>query len=209
MNVAELRQEYMRAGLSEVDADRDPVRQFEHWLEDALRRAPAAAQRGDACHCVRSGHTRRSGGAPEGVERGGFVFYTNYRSRKGRELDARAAACLVFLWPDLERQVRVEGSVEKLSAGESDAYFATRPLGAGSRPGPRRRASACRTAPRWRPPWKKPVGAMASALPGRRTGAATGDATEHRVLAGSRRPAARPSALYARRRRWRIERLAP
>src|SRR5437879_13738833 len=65
-----------------------------------------------------------------GIVRGGFAFYTNYRSRKGRELDARAAACLVFLWPDLERQVRIEGSVEKLSAEESDAYFATRPLGA-------------------------------------------------------------------------------
>jgi pyridoxamine 5'-phosphate oxidase len=81
--------------------------------------------------------TVTSAGAPsarivllKGVEDGGFVFYTNYRSRKGLELDSRAAACLLFLWSDLERQVRIEGSVEKVSAQDSDAYFVTRPLGA-------------------------------------------------------------------------------
>jgi pyridoxamine 5'-phosphate oxidase len=66
----------------------------------------------------------------KGIEREGFVFYTNYRSRKGRELDANGAACLVFMWSELERQVRIEGRVEKVSAADSDAYFATRPLGA-------------------------------------------------------------------------------
>jgi len=110
MNVAELRQEYMRAGLSEVDADRDPVRQFEHWLEDALRARLPLPNAATLATVSEAGTPAARAVLLKGVERGGFVFYTNYRSRKGRELDARAAACLVFLWPDLERQVRVEAA---------------------------------------------------------------------------------------------------
>jgi pyridoxamine 5'-phosphate oxidase len=64
------------------------------------------------------------------VEQGGFVFYSNYLSRKGRELAARPRACLVLLWSDLERQVRIDGAVEKIAAAESDAYYGSRPLGA-------------------------------------------------------------------------------
>jgi pyridoxamine 5'-phosphate oxidase len=66
----------------------------------------------------------------KGLERGGFAFYTNYRSRKARQLAERPAACLVFQWSELERQVRVEGMVEKVSAAESEEYFASRPPGA-------------------------------------------------------------------------------
>lgn len=129
MNLASLRQEYMRAGLSESDADRDPMRQFERWFEDALR---AKLPLPNAMTLA----TVSGDGAPaarvvllKGVERGGFVFYTNYRSRKGREIDERAQACLVFMWSDLERQVRITGRVEKVDAADSDAYFVTRPLG--------------------------------------------------------------------------------
>jgi len=130
MNIAELRQEYMRAGLAESRADPDPMRQFERWFEDALRaRLPLPNAMTLA--------TVSAAGAPaaravllKGIESGGFVFHTNYRSRKGRELEARAAACLVFLWSELERQVRIEGGVEKVSPQDSDDYFATRPLGA-------------------------------------------------------------------------------
>ena len=81
--------------------------------------------------------TAAAGGAPtarivllKGIDGGGFVFYTNYRSRKAREIEAKSSACLLFLWSDLERQVRVEGDVEKVSARESDEYYVTRPLGA-------------------------------------------------------------------------------
>jgi pyridoxamine 5'-phosphate oxidase len=130
MNVAELRQEYMRSGLSEKDAGTDPLRLFSVWLEDAVK---AGLPLPNAMTLA----TVTPEGAPDarivllkGLERGGFAFYTNYTSRKARELDARAAACLVFQWSELERQVRIEGAVEKVSAEESDAYFASRPLGA-------------------------------------------------------------------------------
>ena len=65
----------------------------------------------------------------KGLDPAGFVFYTNYQSRKGREMAANPVAALTFLWKELERQVRIEGTVEKVTAGESDEYFATRPLG--------------------------------------------------------------------------------
>jgi len=130
MNIADLRQEYMRAGLSEAQADADPIRQFEQWFEDAVR---AQLPLPNAMTLA----TTTPAGAPsarivllKGVERGNFLFYTNYLSRKGHELEKRAAACLLFLWSQLERQVRIDGTVEKVTAAESDAYYGTRPLGA-------------------------------------------------------------------------------
>jgi pyridoxamine 5'-phosphate oxidase len=130
MNVAELRQEYMRSGLSEQHALADPLRLFAAWLEDAVK---AGLPLPNAMTLA----TVTPEGAPDarvvllkGLERGGFDFYTNYASRKARQLGARPAACLVFQWSELERQVRIEGSVEKVSSAESDAYFASRPLGA-------------------------------------------------------------------------------
>lgn len=138
MNIADLRQEYMRAGLSEADALADPLAQFERWFQSALAaRLPLANAMTLA--------TVTPAGAPDarivllkGVDGGGFVFYTNYASRKGAQLAARPDACLVFFWSELERQVRVEGRVQKVSAAESDAYFASRPVGA--------RLSACASA---------------------------------------------------------------
>lgn len=120
----------MRAGLSEADADPEALRQFDMWLRDAV-------QAGLPLPNAMTLATVDASGAPDarivllkGLERGGFAFYTNYRSRKARELEARPAACLVFQWSELERQVRIEGTVEKVSPAESDAYFASRPLGA-------------------------------------------------------------------------------
>jgi pyridoxamine 5'-phosphate oxidase len=130
MNISDLRQEYMRAGLAEADALADPLAQFERWFQDAL-----AAQLPLANAMTLA--TVTDAGAPDarvvllkGVDNGGFVFYTNYDSRKGRQLADRPQACLVFLWTQLERQVRIEGSVEKVTAAESDAYFKSRPAGA-------------------------------------------------------------------------------
>ena len=130
MSIADLRREYTYDGLSEADADADPLAQFERWFQEAVA---AGLPLPNAMTLA----TVTPQGAPDarivllkGVERGGFVFYTNYRSRKGRELEVNPAACLVFLWTELERQVRIEGGIEKVPAQDSDAYFATRPLGA-------------------------------------------------------------------------------
>jgi pyridoxamine 5'-phosphate oxidase len=148
MKIADLRQEYMRAGLGEADADRDPIRQFERWFEDALRaRLPLPNAMTLA--------TISAQGAPsarvvllKGIENGGFTFYTNYRSRKARELEAHGTACLLFMWSELERQVRIDGRIERVSAAESDAYYASRPLGA--------RLSA------WASPQSQPVASRAT-----------------------------------------------
>lgn len=120
----------MRAGLAEAQADPDPLRQFERWFDDALR---AKLSLPNAMTLA----TANAGGAPtarivllKGIDGGGFVFYSNYRSRKGQEIEAKSSACLLFLWSDLERQVRIEGEVEKVSTRDSDEYFLTRPLGA-------------------------------------------------------------------------------
>jgi pyridoxamine 5'-phosphate oxidase len=130
MKIADLRQEYMRAGLSEAQADADPLRQFEQWFKDALAAGVPLPNAMTLATVAPDGKPSARVVLLKGVDNGGFVFYTNYLSRKGRELAGRAAACLVFLWSDLERQVRIEGSVEKTSAQESDEYFVTRPLGA-------------------------------------------------------------------------------
>lgn len=129
MNIADIRQEYMRAGLSEADAVADPFIQFDRWFADALA---ANVPLPNAMTLA----TVRADGAPnarvvllKGVDAGGFVFYTSYGSAKGRELGLRPEACLVFLWSDLERQVRIDGRVSKVSDEESDAYFDSRPLG--------------------------------------------------------------------------------
>jgi pyridoxamine 5'-phosphate oxidase len=130
MNVADLRQEYMRAGLSETQADADPFRQFERWFDDALRARLPLPNAMTLATADASGKPSARVVLLKGVDGRGFVFYTNYRSRKALELQARASACLVFMWSDLERQVRIEGNVEKVTAAESDEYFASRPLGA-------------------------------------------------------------------------------
>jgi pyridoxamine 5'-phosphate oxidase len=130
MNIADLRQEYMRAGLAEAQADRDALRQFASWMEDAVK---AGLPLPNAMTLATVSEDARPAARIvllKGVERGAFVFYTNYFSRKGRELEKRPRACAVFLWSDLERQVRIEGQVEKTTAEESDAYYASRPLGA-------------------------------------------------------------------------------
>lgn len=120
----------MRSGLSEADADPDPMHFFTRWMREAV---DAKLPLPNAMTLATVG----ADGAPDarivllkGLEHGGFTFFTNYRSRKARQMEARAAACLVFQWAELERQVRIEGPVEKVSAAESDEYFASRPLGA-------------------------------------------------------------------------------
>lgn len=130
MNVADLRQEYMRAGLAEADAHADPIAQFERWFRDAQAAGLPLVNATTLATVSASGAPTARVVLLKAVECDGFVFYSNYLSRKGRELAAQPLACLVFLWSELERQVRVEGRVDRVPAADSDAYFATRPLGA-------------------------------------------------------------------------------
>lgn len=120
----------MRAGLREADALADPLAQFERWFKEALAAKLPLVNAMTLATVTPQGAPDARIVLLKGIEAGGFVFYTNYDSRKGRELAARAEACLVFFWSELERQVRIEGSVEKVSASDSDAYFASRPVGA-------------------------------------------------------------------------------
>lgn len=130
MNIAALRQEYMRAGLAEAGAHADPLVQFERWFEEAVAAQLPLANAMTLATVAASGAPAARIVLLKGVDCGGFVFYTNYLSRKGRELAAQPLACLVLLWSELERQVRIEGRVEKVPAADSDAYYASRPLGA-------------------------------------------------------------------------------
>jgi len=130
MDIAERRREYTRATLDVDTVARNPLEQFAKWFDDALHselREPTAMALA----------TVDADGRPaarmvllKGFDAGGFVFYTNYDSRKGRELAANPHASLLLYWAELERQIRIEGEIEQLAAGDSDEYFRTRPLGA-------------------------------------------------------------------------------
>ena len=120
----------MRAGLSETDALPDPLLQFENWLREAVGAGLPLPNAMTLATVAADGTPDARIVLLKGLERGAFAFYTSYESRKARQLAAHPAACLVFQWSELERQVRIQGAVEKVSAAESDAYFASRPLGA-------------------------------------------------------------------------------
>jgi pyridoxamine 5'-phosphate oxidase len=125
----ELRKEYSRETLDERQVDRDPFVQFGQWMEEAIR-AQALEPTAMTLSTV-DARGRPSGRIVllKGADPHGFVFFTNYGSRKGRDLAAHPVAALTLLWKELERQVRIEGRVEKVSLEESRAYYDTRPLG--------------------------------------------------------------------------------
>ena len=120
----------MRSGLTETQAERDPIRQFERWFQDALAAKVPLPNAMTLSTVTPEGAPSARIVLLKGVEEGGFVFFSNYLSRKGRELERRGAACLLFLWSDLERQVRIDGAVEKVPPQACDVYYASRPLGA-------------------------------------------------------------------------------
>ena len=129
MNVADVRREYGLAGLSERDLAADPIDQFRLWLEQAMTVDPKEFTAMTLATADREGRPSARVVLLKGVDERGFVFYTHYDSDKGRELRENPRAALVFYWPLQDRQVRVEGTVEKTSRAESEAYFASRPLG--------------------------------------------------------------------------------
>ena len=127
-SLSDLRKDYSHAELDEAHADTDPFKQFEHWLQQALGAQVPEPNAMTLATVGANGRPSTRVVLIKHVDARGLVWYTNYHSRKGRELEAHAFAALQFHWVELERVVRVEGRVEKVSAEESDAYFASRPL---------------------------------------------------------------------------------
>ncbi|WP_374336505.1 pyridoxamine 5'-phosphate oxidase [Leeia sp.] len=126
-SLADIRQDYAKQELSPDDCLADPVAQFQRWLDEALQ---AKVPEPTAMHLATVGSDGRPSGRIvllKGVEDGGLQFFTNYQSRKGQQIDATPFVSLTFFWPELERQVRIEGRIEKLPGEASDQYFASRP----------------------------------------------------------------------------------
>jgi pyridoxamine 5'-phosphate oxidase len=128
MNIADLRKSYEKAELSETDSHADPLQQFGLWLQQAI---DGQLPEPNAMTLATVGSDLRPSTRIvliKGFDERGVVWYTNYGSRKGQELGGNPFAALQFHWVELERVVRIEGVVEKVSDAESDAYFASRPL---------------------------------------------------------------------------------
>ncbi len=129
MSIASLRKDYSHASLSENDVLADPISQFAKWFDEAIMaKVPEANSMSLATVGANQRPSSRIVLIKEFDQRG-FTWYTNYASRKGKDLQANPHAALLFHWVELERQVRIEGSVIQVSAEESDAYFHSRPLG--------------------------------------------------------------------------------
>ena len=137
-NIADLRKEYSRATLDLSNVHQDPIKQFEKWFDETLQ---AGVTEPNAMHLS----TVNAQGKPsgrivllKGITNNKFLFYTNYQSKKGKELEENPACAITFFWPDIERQVRIEGVVERVDAQTSDEYFQSRPrssqIGAWSSP---------------------------------------------------------------------------
>ena len=126
-SIADLRQNYTLAGLSEADLNSDPIEQFNSWFQQALDANLLEPNAMTLATATPDGKPTARVVLLKGVSERGFVFYTNYESQKGQQLIANPYAALVFLWNKLERQIRIEGKVEKLTASESAEYFHSRP----------------------------------------------------------------------------------
>jgi pyridoxamine 5'-phosphate oxidase len=127
VTIPDQRKDYARFSLSEQDVAIDPIRQFERWFDEAVEIAVSEPNAMTLATCTRDGRPSARIVLLRGIGPRGFAFFTNYESRKARELDLNPWAALVFFWHEMERQVRIEGRVERVSAEESDAYFHSRP----------------------------------------------------------------------------------
>ncbi len=127
VKIADLRTDYRRETLDEHDVAPDPFRQFEHWLGEAIKAELPEPTAMSLATVAEDGRPTARIVLLKVLDATGFVFFTNYHSRKGSELAARPQAALLFHWVELERQVRVEGHVVTIDAAESEAYFTSRP----------------------------------------------------------------------------------
>ncbi len=128
--LTDLRREYKRESLDESTVAPDPMAQFDRWFEQARNSGLLDANAMSLATCDANSQPAARVVLLKGFDMQGFVFFTNYDSRKGHELALNSRAALLFYWSELERQIRIEGVIEKVSASESDEYFQQRPLGA-------------------------------------------------------------------------------
>lgn len=132
MEIADIRREYMAGGLRRTDLDANPITQFQKWFEQAAR---VFVQKETDVNAATLATVDKSGKPSariillKGLDERGFIFFTNYSSRKGRELAENPNAALVFYWQQMERQVCIAGAVKQISRGESEKYFKSRPRG--------------------------------------------------------------------------------
>lgn len=129
MNLEELRREYTRARLDETLVERDPVAQFRQWMTEARQGGLLEPNAVTLATASRDGEPSARTVLLKGFGADGFAFFTDYRSRKASDLAGNPRACLLFHWAELERQVRIRGTVVRLSRQLSEEYFLSRPLG--------------------------------------------------------------------------------
>lgn len=136
--IAAMRKDYLLESLDEKDLNADPIIQFETWWKEAVAHKVEEPNAMTLATCDASGRPSARIVLLKGIHRNGFVFYTNYNSHKGRDMEENPFVALVFFWKELERQIRIEGKIKKVSMQESDEYFSSRPresqLGAWSSP---------------------------------------------------------------------------
>src|SRR5277367_6318398 len=132
MTIADIRREYTLGGLRRADLDANPIAQFQKWFgqaEAALAKNQLDVNAATLATADKNGKPSARIVLLKGIDERGFIFFTNYDSRKGRELAENPNASLVFYWQELERQVCIAGSVEKIAREESESYFKSRPRG--------------------------------------------------------------------------------
>lgn len=128
-SIADIRKDYRQQTLNEADVSTDPIGQFGKWWKDALSSDIEEVNAMTLATANAAGRPSARIVLLKGFDENGFIFFTNYGSHKGNDIADNPFASLVFFWKELERQVRVTGRIEKISAAESDAYFISRPVG--------------------------------------------------------------------------------
>ena len=128
-NIADIRKDYKLQTLLETDVAPDAIVQFDKWWNDAIKSELDEVNAMTLATASANGIPSARIVLLKGYDKKGFIFFTNYQSQKGQEMEQNSNACLVFFWAALERQIRISGKVEKITAAESDAYFISRPVG--------------------------------------------------------------------------------
>jgi pyridoxamine 5'-phosphate oxidase len=127
--IADIRKDYQKQTLLETDVAPDPFEQFNRWWDEAIKSELDEVNAMTLATASATGTPSARIVLLKSVSAEGFIFFTNYNSHKGKELEENPFACLVFFWKELERQIRITGTIEKVSAAESDEYFNSRPVG--------------------------------------------------------------------------------